>query len=292
MDSFWSPPEDLLRIQRLLPIQRLLRTQRLQIPPVLAGPITHIIIICLSYPGRFWNFGGSMTLNGPKYDFFLLLDHFKYGEPDTSTQFTLLHDFDVLRPNSNGQEKLILKTDTSKAAITKAIQDNMQSVAPGDQVLFYFGGHSGAESDAGIVSGDGELISGSELRACLNNTPHYLVPVVAVIDACHSGGSMGLPYNYEKKFNRIRVEEVTRMKQNTPMIQISAARQGQLAYSNNFKGGYFGQLTWCLIQYLKTTTDFTIKGLTFYLYENCDPSGSQLPQVSASHPFQGMILSF
>ncbi|KIO20608.1 hypothetical protein M407DRAFT_29763 [Tulasnella calospora MUT 4182] len=259
---------------------------------VSTGPITHIIMICLSYPGMFWNFGGSMTLNGPKYDFFLLLDHFKYDEPDNSIQFSLLHDFDVIRPDSNGQPRHIQKTDTSKAAITNAIKNTMQSVAPGDKVLFYFGGHATEESDQAIVAGDGELISGSELRACLNDTPHDSVSVAAVFDACHTGGSMGLPYNYETKWCGVRAKRATREKQEIPMIQISAARPGQLAYSNNFKGGYFGQLTWCFIQYLKTTTDSTIEGLTSYLYQNCDPSGEQLPQVSASHSFKGPVSFF
>ncbi|KIO20605.1 hypothetical protein M407DRAFT_29759 [Tulasnella calospora MUT 4182] len=103
---------------------------------------------------------------------------------------------------------------------------------------------------------------------------------------------MGLPYNYETKWRGVRAKRATREKQEIPMIQISAARQGQLAYSNNFKDGYFGQLTWYLIQYLKTTTDSTIEGLTSYLYQNCDPSGEQLPQVSASHSFKGPVSFF
>ncbi|KIO16061.1 hypothetical protein M407DRAFT_34307 [Tulasnella calospora MUT 4182] len=142
--------------------------------------------ICLSYPGMFWNFGTSMTLNGPKYDFFLLLDHFKYDQPDNSIQFSLLHDFDAVRLDSDGQpSRHIQKTDTSKAAITNAIKNTMQSVAPGDKVLFYFGGHATEGPDQAIVAGDGELISGSELRACLNDTPHDSVSVAAVFDVSH-----------------------------------------------------------------------------------------------------------
>ncbi|KIO24131.1 hypothetical protein M407DRAFT_26485 [Tulasnella calospora MUT 4182] len=259
---------------------------------VATGPITHIIMICLSYHGMFWTSGPSMALDGPKHDFFLLLDHFKYGEPGNPIQFTPFHDFDVLRDNSDSQQKLIHKTDTSKAAITKAIKNTMQSVAPGDNVLFYFSGHAIEEPYQAIIAGDGELISGLELRDCLNNTPHDSVSVAAVFDACHTGGSMGLPYNYERKWYGTRVKRVTREKQEIPMIQISAARRGQFAYSNRFKDGYFGQLTWCLIQYLKTTTDSTIEGLTSYLYKNCDPTGAQLPQVSASHSFRGRVPFF
>ncbi|KAG8893137.1 hypothetical protein FRC01_013763, partial [Tulasnella sp. 417] len=202
---------------------------------VSAGPITNIIMICLSYPSLFWNFGTSMHLTGPKHDFCLLLDHFKYGELDNSVEFTLLHDFDVVRTGSDGQQKLMCKTDTSKAAIgissdvtsfqMEAIKDTMQCVAPGGKVVFY----------------------------CL-------------------------PYNYEEMKRGVRAKRATRTKQEIPMIQISAARLGQSAYSNEFKGGYYGQLTWCWIQYLKTTTESTIEGLTSYLYANCDPTGAQLPQ--------------
>ncbi|KIO15552.1 hypothetical protein M407DRAFT_34855 [Tulasnella calospora MUT 4182] len=98
------------------PVTTLVNSKPKSVSP---GPITHIIMICLSYPGIFWNFRASMTLSGPKHDFFLLLYHFKYGEPDTSIQFALFHDFDVLRPNSDGQPRHIRKTDTSKAAILR-----------------------------------------------------------------------------------------------------------------------------------------------------------------------------
>ncbi|KAG9043550.1 hypothetical protein FS837_009407 [Tulasnella sp. UAMH 9824] len=233
-----------------------------------------------------------MALNGPKRDFFLLLDHFKYDEPNTSIQFTLLHDFDAIREGPDGQARQICKTDTSKAAIMNAIENSMQSVPQGGKVVFYFGGHAIEDLGQSIIAGDGELISGQELKACLNNTPYDSVSVAAVFDACHSGGSMALPYNYEAKWRGIRAKRATREKQEIPMIQISAARRGQQAYSNRFKDGYFGQLTWCLIQYLKTTTDSTIEGLTSYLYKNCDPTGAQLPQVSASHSFQGPVSFF
>ncbi|KAG8898092.1 hypothetical protein FRC00_003330, partial [Tulasnella sp. 408] len=192
-----------------------------------------------------------MALNGPKHDFFFLLDHFKYEEPDTSIQFTLLHDFDVIRPRPDGQPRQMCKTDTSKEAIMKAIENTMQSVPQGGKVVFYFGGHAMEGLDQAIVTGDGDLLSGPELKACLNNTLHHSVSVAAILDACHSGGSMALPYNYEEKCGGIRAKRVTRKKQEIPMIQISAARRGQQAYSNRFKDGFFGQLTWCLIQYLK-----------------------------------------
>ncbi|KAG8909158.1 hypothetical protein FRC00_010631, partial [Tulasnella sp. 408] len=131
-----------------------------------------------------------MALNGPKHDFFFLLDHFKYEEPDTSIQFTLLHDFDVIRQGPDGQPRQICKTDTSKEAIMKAIKNTMQSVPQGGKVVFYFGGHAIEGLGQSIVAGDGELLSGKELKACLNKTLHDSVSVAAVLDACHSGGSM------------------------------------------------------------------------------------------------------
>ncbi|KAG8926773.1 hypothetical protein FRC00_002587 [Tulasnella sp. 408] len=271
-----------------------------------------------------------MALSGPKHDFFFLLDHFKCtsqthiqfqqaltylqtdDEPDTSIQFTLLHDFDVTLQGPDGQPRQICKTNTSKVAIMKAIEITMQSVPQGGKVVFYFGGHAIEESDQSIISGDGELLSGQEIKSCLNNTLHDSVSVAAIFDACHSGGSMALPYNYEAKWRGIRAKRATRKKQEIPMIQISAARRGQFARSTHFKGGFFGQLTWCLIQYLKSTfvvsgwpqslcslinpssatTDPTIEGLTSYLYKNCDPTGAQSPQISTSHRFAGSIPFF
>ncbi|KAG8944368.1 hypothetical protein FRC00_010630, partial [Tulasnella sp. 408] len=194
---------------------------------VSSGPITHIIMICLSYHGMFWNFGSSMALNGPKRDFFLLLDHFKCqhvltylqtdDEPNNSIQFTLLNDFDAVRDGPDGQQRQICKTDTSKKAIMKAIENTMQSVPQGGKVVFYFGGHAIEGLGQSIIAGDGELLSGKELKACLNNTLHDSVSVAAVLDACHSGGSMALPYNYEEKCGGIRAKRVTRKKQEIPM---------------------------------------------------------------------------
>ncbi|KAG8941917.1 hypothetical protein FRC04_003941 [Tulasnella sp. 424] len=241
-----------------------------------------------------FNSGETMKLIGPKYDLDLLLRHFKYGEEDNPIQFTLLNDFEAFHKDSTGNQKFIPMTETSKAAIRDAVTNVMTNIPPRSNVLFYFGGHA-IESlgNQSIISGDGQRISGSEIQSWLSNTSDPTGSVTAVFDACHSGGSLGLPFNYETTSDGIvKVKKVAHKKQSIPMIQISAARPDQVAYSVGSKEGYYGQLTFGFVQYLKTPADPTIESLVSYLYKHCDPSGTQLPQVSASRKIYGPVPFF
>ncbi|KAG9017048.1 Ca(2+)-dependent cysteine protease [Tulasnella sp. 427] len=170
----------------------------------------------------------------------------------------------------------------------------MKDVGPFSNVLFYFGGHAGEDANGQfILAANGDHILGSELRACLSTTKHKSVSVTAVFDACHSGESLGLPYNYESLSGIIKAGKCEGQAGSIPVVQIAAARRGQHAYSNQYmvkspngnpdRLAYHGQLTWSFVNYLKNAEHPSIKGLVAHLDKYCDPTGLQTPLVSVSH---------
>ncbi|KIO20610.1 hypothetical protein M407DRAFT_29765 [Tulasnella calospora MUT 4182] len=207
---------------------------------------THIIIISLSYAGM----TEPRSLQGTKNDFSLLLNHFKYFSQDNTIQFTLLNDFEHVS-NDADSDATVPKADTSKAAIEAAIRRAMQHTTPESRALFHFGGDG--SSKTGVIAGDGQRISGQELRSWLCSTPYSSVPVTAIFDRCKNKGLLELPYKYQAQSNdRVEIKKFSlkRNKLSNPMLEISAT-QRQSAFSNRFSGGYHGQLTWWFLRYLE-----------------------------------------
>lgn len=267
------------------------------------NPFTHIIIICLSYPGLSRPDGTKLDLQGPKHDFSLLLNHFNYFKGDNQAQFTLLNDFDYVPKHAD--QKPIPKGEISKTVIRDAIRNTMQKTTPGSKVLLHFSGHGSGKA---VIAGDAKTIEGSELRSWLSCTPHSSVAVTAVFDCCSSGDSFGLPYTYEATSDSIEVQRdtwkrcsdfasaclpSTRKKSSIPILQISAARQGQSALSREFSGGYHGQLTWYMLRYLnKNPQTTTIDDIAHFLNKRFDCHGGQMPQLSCSQNLRGQFPFF
>ncbi|KIO17403.1 hypothetical protein M407DRAFT_32932 [Tulasnella calospora MUT 4182] len=243
-------------------------------------------------------------LRGTKYDFVLLLRHFDYRHEKKSVDFTLLNDFEVDWTDSTGMRRIIPRADTSRNSIRCTIQRIMRSADPDDKIVFFFGGHGeyaevnmmglqvGENSDFQcIIAGDGQRIYGKELRSWFCDARYPSVAVTTVFDACHSGGSLGLHISYDIKGQIVKASNGSRKRVRLPMIQISASQPHEVAYSNNFNDGFYGQLTYSLLEYLKGTECPTTEGLVMYL-KNCDPTGAQVPQVCSSRKIKGRIALF
>ncbi|KAG8941918.1 Ca(2+)-dependent cysteine protease [Tulasnella sp. 424] len=288
------------RSLRQLPVVGPIFSRTLRDLPLKTGTVTDIIITSLSYPGmRHAGSDHSMELNGTKYDFVLLLRHFDYRHEENSVNFTLLNDFEVDFTDSTGVRRVIPKADAGRDSIRITIQRLMRTAEPNAKIAFFFGGHgeyaevnmmggnSGADCDfQAIIAGDGRRIYGEELRTWFSNTRYPSVSVTTVFDACHSGGSLSLPYTYHVKGSRVKFTKVSRIRVGIPMVQISAAQPDENAWSRNFSDGYYGQLTYSLVQYLKGNEHPTIEGLVGHL-SKCDPDGTQLPQVCCSRKLRG-----
>ncbi|KIO20602.1 hypothetical protein M407DRAFT_29755 [Tulasnella calospora MUT 4182] len=181
----------------------------------------------------------------------------------------------------------------------------MRSAEPDDKIVFFFGGHGeyaevdmmgstvGTDCDFQcIIAGDGRRIYGKEFRSWFCDARYPSVAVTTVFDTCHSGGSLGLPYTYYVKGKVTKSHKVSGKRVSTPMVQISATHPYEVAYSNKFKDGYYGQLTYSLLRYLKGTEYPTMEGLVAHLDETCDPTGAQVPQLCSSRKIKGRISLF
>ncbi|KAG8941919.1 cytochrome c oxidase subunit 1 [Tulasnella sp. 424] len=267
------------------------RRLRLKNLPLQTGSVTNIVITSLSYPGSYHTqHNYPLELKGTKYDFVLLLRHFDYRHEGNSVNFTLLNDFDVDFTDSTGIKRIIPKVDTSRNSIRCTIQRIMRTAERDAKIVFYFGGHgehaevnmmngnSGDECDfQTILAGDGRRIYGKELQA-------WFCPLQAVFDACHSGGSLGLPYTYQAKGEGVRIIKNWDIKVPILIIQISATQPNQVAWSKEYKGGYYGQLTHSLVRFLEGDKPHTIEGLVDHLSKTCDRTGAQLPQDYVPRP--------
>lgn len=255
---------------------------------------SHIILVSLSYSDPRNRTYGNEELEGTKFDFQLMLKHFNFRHDDTSGRFVLLNDFHTEFVDADGVRKMIPPSNTSRDAIQATIQSTMKTAGADSRILFYFAGHGEQVVDSedlrqnsskkftqAIVAGDGELIFGWELRSWFGSEPHRSVSVTAIFDACYTGGILGLPYTYEIG-RGIQVRRRSKNKVPITMLEISAARPGQLAFSAHIAGGFYGQMSWCLVQYLKATSDESVEGLVHHLYNRCDPSEEQLPQICCS----------
>ncbi|KAG8963746.1 hypothetical protein FRC05_004539 [Tulasnella sp. 425] len=173
--------------------------------PLKTGRVTHIVIICLTYPGIYYpQHNIPLKLSAPKNDFELLLRHFDYCHKQNSVQFTLLNDFDIDFTDSTGVERGIERTDTSRDSIRCAIQKIMCTAEPNAKIVFFFGGHggiaevnmmggtSGDECDfQTIIAGDGRRIYGKELRSWFCEARYPTISVTTVFDTGNSAGSLG-----------------------------------------------------------------------------------------------------
>ncbi|KAG9043552.1 hypothetical protein FS837_009409, partial [Tulasnella sp. UAMH 9824] len=186
-------------------------------------------------------------LKATKNDFGLLLKRFNYFSQGNPVQFTLVHDFDYVCNDTRagaGTERM-QKVPADKKAIREAIRRTMEQTTPESRVLFYFGGHG---SDGAVIAGDGQPITGSELRSWISDTPHSSVPITAVYDCCFSKGSLGLPYTYEATCDDIETRRATLRRVSNPILQISVVDD---SWSYEFRDGYHGQLTWYFLRYLE-----------------------------------------
>ncbi|KAG8941568.1 hypothetical protein FRC04_004149 [Tulasnella sp. 424] len=202
--------------------------------PLQTGHVTHIVITSLSYAGMHHaEHHYPLELRGTKFDFALLLRHFDYRHEGNSVDFTLLNDFDVDFTDSTGVKKVIPKANTDRDSIRITLQRIMRTAERDAKILFFFGGHgeytevnmmggdSGDDCDfQTILAGDGRRIYVTELRSWFCDA-RYLDPsrsVTAIFDACCSGGSLGLPYTYGVKGNKVKVDKASRIRISIPMV--------------------------------------------------------------------------
>ncbi|KAG9017047.1 hypothetical protein FRB90_001985 [Tulasnella sp. 427] len=278
------------------------------------GATRHIVITSLSYPDKYrLTDHTSASLTGTKFDFNLVLKHYDYKHQNNTSHFTLIHDFDLDYTDSTGEQRIIQRTETTRDAILSGIERVVEIAKPGDSIIFYCAfirdigllqtTHSIEQLEVMVEkprrplkvilrgrSASFKLLKRgmadqSTQRNCAPDSQQgsQVQSRQAIFDACYTGGSFELPYDYKATGKKVTVNEASKERPDVNMVQISATQPNQNAFSNRYADGYHGQLTHTLFRYLNRAEKPTIDGLVNYLATRCDPTGEQVPQVSGTY---------
>jgi len=113
----------------------------------------------------------------------------------------------------------------NRDGVLGAIRWLTRGAKAGDSLLFYFAGHGRYDDDkrmSWIVTLDGGMISGSELRRYLVDSLPAGCRLTAIFDCCYSGNILNLKYNYSSLGD---------MRNDTPRVGNSPARADVLCWT-------------------------------------------------------------
>ncbi|KAG9048048.1 hypothetical protein FS837_000876 [Tulasnella sp. UAMH 9824] len=231
------------------------------------GHATTFILICLQYEGLEWPGGGNMSLVGPKNDLLLFLNHVRYRHRNEHREFLIFTDFDMDFEDDTGLTGRIRRIPATRDNIASRIQDTMRDLERGEKCVLYYSGHIEPERDpqqtdqtsAYLLLPDNGQIHDHEIRVWLRLSRFRTATIIAIFDACYSGGFLALPYTHEKEDARItKIEAPSALPMASQIIEISSTTKDQLSFSERYgesgkdvAGTVHGILTWNLFQYLK-----------------------------------------
>jgi len=208
-----------------------------------------------------------------------------------------------------------IMTDTTpgdrptKANILEAMNALVHDAQPGDSFFFYFSGHgiqikdtSGDETDgldecicAIDYRGDEQLPNEHTAGVIVDDRMHELLVqplprecrLTAIVDSCHSGTSLDLPYLYssqgvvKENTHPHRLSVLRQKSSYADVISIGASKDHQLARETNGKGALRSAFVECMNAYKNNVTyRELIQSLRDYMKANGCP---QRPLLSSSH---------
>lgn len=205
------------------------------------GHANVFIIICLCYEGLEWPEGGSMELEGPKNDLPLLLRNLRYRHRNEDRQFLIFTDFEVSFQDHTGFSDTVATIRATHDNLASRVPDTMRDLDREDKCAIYFSGHidspQAGQGSARIVLRDDEGIYDHELRGWLNHSRYPTTTIVAIFDACHSGGFLDLPYAHTKGDRSISTINGTYGEQmNSQVVEIFSSSRDQLSFSEEYTG--------------------------------------------------------
>ncbi|KIO24230.1 hypothetical protein M407DRAFT_102861 [Tulasnella calospora MUT 4182] len=278
-----------------------------------SGHANIFIIICLCYEGDEWPEGGSMTLEGPREDLLLFLQHVRYRHQNEDRQFLIFTDFQIDFKDHTGTSSRLPTIPATYRDIETRVQGTMRDLGREDKCLLYYSGH--LELDSSPV-GDGsaymvlrkdEKIHDHTLCEWLRLSRFSTTTITAIFDACHSGGFLGLPYVHERDDTRMtRSKAPLGLQMKSQVIEISSTAKSQLSFSERFReneedsGTTHGVLTWNVLQFLKVNPRPNLRELVSHIYRKCDTlwadengiESHQVPVLSSSRRISGRISLF
>ena len=213
---------------------------------------------------------------------------------------------------SEDTESMILMTDDqrygtfannvklpTRANIIKGMQWLLQGAVEGDILFFQFSGHGGQQIDELGIEDDGlnETILPVDHSTCgqisddvIWSTLVHPVPdgvkLIALMDSCHSGTGLDLPYNYNPK-KSLWNEDRNPSHSAGDVIQISGCEDNQLSADAHGKDGKAGgAMTKAFVKAMVLNPNATYEKILQAMHEILKAeSFKQTPQLTASQRF-------
>jgi len=224
----------------------------------------------------------------------------KYGYTDAEIR--------ALNDDSSTPEK----SQPNRANILVGFDWLVQGVKPGDRLAFHFSGHGGQVKDVSGDEADGldECIFPADFRKAgsiiddeiYKRLVKPLPPgshLFSIMDCCHSGTGMDLPFEYKETGQKIGVANVKKVINNFSsrkqkvdstigdVVLISGCKDEETSTDAVLAGKASGAMTYSLLRALQSRTEPITYGQLLKEMRTILKQGkfTQAPQLSASVPF-------
>lgn len=153
-----------------------------------------------------------------------------------------------------------LKTPT-KANILEEFTNLLKNSKEGELLFFTYSGHGTytidlnndeqSGYDQALVSLDMQYVLDDEIKSIIDAYLPENVTLFALIDACYSGSSLDLHYQYFDTLNNNFTTTTSNTKTKGKVIMISGSNDKQTSADAYINGQYAGAMTWSLLSSLK-----------------------------------------
>lgn len=204
----------------------------------------------------------------------------------------------VVMIDENDEDIMSSSPLPTKENIRKGLQWLLQGATEGDILFFHFSGHGGQLVDSSGFESDGlnETILPVDFKTHGQITDDEIwdtlvfplpegVKLIAVMDCCHSGTGLDLPYDYMIKKGQWK-EDVNPAHSKGDVVQFSGCRDSQYSADSNNKYKFGGAMTTAFVHALKTNPFATYGELLELIHKNLkERKFKQRPQLTSSQRF-------
>lgn len=184
----------------------------------------------------------------------------------------------------------LLDSNATKYNILTQLTKLLQSSKSGDTLFFSFSGHgyfiddfSGEELDGKdevIISVDKFAIVDDELKKIIDTHLKEKVTLFVLVDTCHSGTILDLPYQYFKGDQEMIHHSLCSETKGT-VFCLSGCRDDQVSMDAYLQGDFNGAMTYHFIEVINENDSITWKGCLKQLREKLKTKKfDQIPQLT------------
>lgn len=225
--------------------------------------------------------GTASELNGCINDVNNIKNYLETKRGYLSENITILTDNTDIKPTRNG---ILLAIDTLIEQSRGGTEEECR------EIFFHYSGHGtyirdsdNNESDGRdecIVSCDNNIIVDDELYNRLVSQVGN-IKTICIIDACHSGTALDLPYQY--KFTQHKWEMISNIPASTNVMLISGCKDSQTSADAYINQTYQGALTHGFLYAVEKCTSDNLFEFISYIRRYLKKNGySQTPQLTCT----------